>query len=495
MKVSSYQQTPAGIMSFLNLFAQHQLSFLLFKCEHIFAGQNKNLDILFATDSDYRRAAQLLEQQNLAVRLSEQVEKYKTMYAGFWNKQPLSIHLHREIAWHGLVALDKRRVFDRAQQVHQLIKIPSLEDSILIHAAHALFENFKVTEKEGKYLNLLNHASGKDLDQEYIAWQLRRHHWQFGFRRVLGHYLRNPAGGSLPKVTVVTAVILKLLPEPATAAYLAKKIGKRINRMFVPKRGGCLISLSGINGSGKTTLAKEVLSAYQPFLNHLGKKSKYYYFGWEPEFILTRLISRFLSRRKKRLFEEINFPTTNLPTTNLQTANLQTANLQIAPTPRFSLFQELLYLYLFWEFYYRYWKHLRFPLQQGHLIITDRYFYDLWGQYPYASKSLIMKRLLKLFPQPDFVYLLDADLNTLVKRGKADRRADRKNDQGNMEMNTGNGEKNIPTRTVLPFPYLQQQQQNYALLSALLPVQLLPITPDLDLRAARIIQQSWRKVL
>ncbi len=467
MKVSSYQQTPAGIMSILNLFTQHQLSFLLFKCEHIFAGQNKNLDILFATDSDYRRAAQLLEQQGLAVRLSEQVEKYKTMYAGFWNKQPLSIHLHREIAWHGLVALDKRRVFDRAQQVHPLIKIPGLEDSILIHAAHALFENFKVTEKEDKYLR---QAGGKDLDQEYIAWQLRRHHWQFGFRMVLGHYLRNPAGGSLPKATVVTAVILKLLPEPATAAYLAKKIGKRIHRMFVPKRGGCLISLSGINGSGKTTLAKEVLLAYQPFLHHLGKKSRYYYFGWEPEFILTRLISRFFSRRKKRLFEEINFPTTNF---------------QDAIPAKFSrfpgLFQEALFLYLFFEYYYRYWKHLRPGLKRGELLIADRYFYDLLGQYPYAARSPLMKRLVSLFPPPDYAYILNADLDTIVKRGKTDRR----NQDG----------LTATARTVLPWSYLQQQQQNYSLLSTLLPARLLATSQDLEQCAAQLVQQTWRKML
>src|SRR3989344_6372117 len=144
----AYRQTPLAIMNILKLFKQNQLNYILFKCDHIFEGKNKNLDILFKTNEEYRQAAQLLHQQGFVVRLSEQVERYKTMYCGLIAETMYSIHLHREIAWHGMIALDKQPVFQRAQQVHSLIIIPGKEDSILIHAAHVLFENFKVGERE-----------------------------------------------------------------------------------------------------------------------------------------------------------------------------------------------------------------------------------------------------------------------------------------------------------------------------------------------------------
>ena len=69
-------------MNILKLFKNNQLSSILFKCDHIFESHNKNVDILFKTDEEYRQAAQLLHQQGFVVRLSEQVERYKTMYCG-----------------------------------------------------------------------------------------------------------------------------------------------------------------------------------------------------------------------------------------------------------------------------------------------------------------------------------------------------------------------------------------------------------------------------
>ena len=104
MDLTTYQQTPKAITYLLNIFKEHHLNYLLFKCEHIFAGENKNLDILFETEQDYYTAGRLLEQQGFAVRLSERIEKYKTMYTGFCGQELYSIHLHREVAWHGLKA-------------------------------------------------------------------------------------------------------------------------------------------------------------------------------------------------------------------------------------------------------------------------------------------------------------------------------------------------------------------------------------------------------
>jgi len=107
----SYQKTPLGIMQILEIFQKNSLKYILFKCEHIFEGQNKNLDILFETTEDYKQAATILESYGFVVRLSEKVEKYKTMYCGLIRGTIYSIHLHREVAWHGMKALDKKQLF------------------------------------------------------------------------------------------------------------------------------------------------------------------------------------------------------------------------------------------------------------------------------------------------------------------------------------------------------------------------------------------------
>jgi thymidylate kinase len=42
----------------------------------------------------------------------------------------------------------------------------------------------------------------------------------------------------------------------------------------------------------------------------------------------------------------------------------------------------------------------------------------MYGHYPYARNSKLIKYLIKLFPKPDFVFLLDVDIETLIERRK-----------------------------------------------------------------------------
>ncbi len=469
----SYQQTIPGIMNVLQLFHQAKLSYILFKCEHIFAGENKNADILFETDDDYGQAARLLEQQGWALRFSERFEKYKLMYCGFADigkeKTFHFIHLHREIAWHGIKALDKKWVFERKKIVTPLIVVPSLEDSILIHAAHVLFENFKVTEKERPFLNQFldqNRSKNGDpkrdkkdlkpMDRKYLQQQLTHHKWKGGFVSVL-KYKDSP---TLPPGSITATWIKKLVQEPATAAYVGMKIAQKIFRPLQWKRRGCLIAFIGVNGSGKSTLARKTLEQYQPLTRHLGKKQQSYYFGWQPEFPLTKLLSRILQKNDKKLFQEINF---------------------VTKSKKFDLFQELLFIYLFFEFYYRYVCHLRPQLRQGNLIITDRYFYDLYGQYPYAGNSFLIKPLLHLFPKPDFTYLLDLEVEKLRKRGKINREAGK--------------EITAIERKIYPYDYLQQQRENYLFLQRYLSTRYLHTAMDIQQCTTTIILESWRKLL
>ena len=477
--MDGYQKTPQGIMQVLRLFHEHYLSYILFKCEHIFAGQNKNLDILFETDEEYRKAGELLEQRGFVVRLSESIEKYKTMYCGFIDldgKNPRhtssdlmhesldlmpksrdktfhSIHLHREIAWHGMKALDKKPLFKNAQQINSLIIIPSLENSILIHSAHILFENFKITEKEKIYLDQINNIG---LNHNYIKQQIKENHWEKGFKLIIKNKEKEYP---LNKSKIIASWANKLMLEPKTALYFSKKSIKRVLRPLTFKRKGNLIAFIGANGSGKSTLTRKILEHYQQLTAHLGIQQSYYYFGWKPTFSLTSIISKHFKKKDKKLFQELNFQ---------------------QKIKRFDLKQELLFLYQCFEYYYRYRKEILPLLKKNQLVVCDRYFYDIYGQYPYAKNSIIINHLLKIFPKPNFTYVLDLEEKKLQARDKTDK---------------NNATISSSERKVMSLEYLQQQRKNFHFIALFLKLKTIITERDIDLCSREIINETWKKLL
>jgi len=408
-----YKKTLPGIIKVLKLFSSNNLNYLLFKCDHIFNGQNKNLDILFETADDFKKARELLYNQGFRMRLSEKVEKYKEMLSGFIDNTMYSIHLHREIAWHGIKVLNKLPVFKRAIALNDLIKVPSLEDCILIHSGHVLFENFVITDKENFYLDQFKKA-----DNDYINKQLSWNRWKKGFNRIIIDRT------NLRLSEIITFWSEKLIHEPLVSLYLIKKMAKTIFRKLSLNRNGCMISFIGVNGSGKSTLTRELSENYKQTLKHLGKNFFIYYFGWKPKFFLTKMLS-------KRNENNHSFRKTVIKETRNRS---------------FSLVQELSYLYQWFELYYRYLSEVRPKLKKNYVIITDRYPYDLYGQHPSASKSLVLPLLLYLFPKPDFTYVLDAELKQLTNRDKTDKT------KGDI----------LPLkRAVFPLTYLKIQRNNY----------------------------------
>ena len=57
-------------------------------------------------------------------------------------------------------------------------------------------------------------------------------------------------------------------------------------------------------------------------------------------------------------------------------------------------------------------------LRRRKTIICDRYFYHMYGQYPYARNSRLMKILVKIFPNPDVIFLLTVPIEVLSSRRK-----------------------------------------------------------------------------
>ncbi len=458
-KILTYQQTPEEVMYFIHLFHQHNISYVLFKCDHIFAGVNKNLDILFETDIEYKKAAYILEKHNFVIQLSEKIEKYKTMYVGLYKNnpsKPLSIHLHREVAWHGLQALDKEPLFQRKQTITQLIIIPSIEDSILIHTAHILFENFKITEKEKIYLNQIDNIN---INREYIRTQIEKNHWRKGFNEVINLFKNEKI--YLKKSTIFSCWFEKLICEPLTTFYLFKKITTKIVRPLSIKNRGYLIALIGVNGSGKSTLARKLLFAYEPLTKHLNMSQEQIYFGWKPQFFLTKILSRVNKTTNTISFKELNLK-------------------KKKKEPKFSIGQECLFVYIFLEYIYRYYTSIYPKLKKNYLLITDRYFYDIYGQYPYSRKSIILPLLLKIFPKQNKTYILEVNITELQQRKKTDK---------------DNSQIIEKEREIFSNKYLEEQRKNYQHLNQIIKSTIIDTSKNISTNEQKIIQQTWKEIV
>ena len=373
---------PRELQRICSLISTAKLEYNLFKCEHIVEGANKNLDLLFLSNSDYQNASAILEKEGYLLYMDESVEKYKKMYVKVDKVNTIltAVHLHREIAWHGVPVLDKKKVFAGSKN-----NFPSSEDALLIHSAHALFENFKVSAFQKE---LLQKYSKESKDYAYVDQHLSAFGWKKAFHQfIINHY-------SVKKGMILSAYLGRFFRDPSLIASPLQKAGRRIWRSISLKRRGTLIAISGVNGSGKTTLVNQVLHNYQSITKFFHGQQGYYY-GWDPFLPLTKILSR--TAKNNNIYQKLN---------------------QKGLDHKADWKKEAILLYDCIEYLARYYAHIYPSLRQGKLVVTDRYCYDMYAQHSYAEKSRIMKILLPLFPKPDYFFVLHADIATIMNRDK-----------------------------------------------------------------------------
>lgn len=447
------KKIPSRLREVLERFNQENLRYNLFKCEHIFAGKNKNLDILFENDKDYHLAAELLEKEGFFCYMSESVEKYKKMYVQVKNNVLTAVHLHREIAWHGIKALDKSLVFKRENKVNDLVVVPSAEDALMIHVAHIIFENFRIKPHA---VDLIQNNLSQPLDWKYLNRVLIKEGWKEGFYHVLTQFKKKKQP---KKIQLYQLIIKKLLLQPTAWLSVLIKILKSVLKKTNPRRKGCLVAFIGVNGSGKTTMTKNVLTTYKPISDFFNGQ-KGYYFGWEPFLPTTKVISQMLKEKNKKTF------------------TVQEGKKAITKKPSF--LQEIIFIYNYFEYLARYLFRVYPDLRKNKLVVTDRYFYDLYGQYHYAPKSMILPLLLTIYPRPDYLYVLDTDIKTLTKRDK------------NTEIYSKI--KKDSERISRPVEDLLAQKERYLQLSKFFKVNIISTEKELSKNVKFVVGKTWRRL-
>ena len=379
------------------------------------------LDILFKNKSDYRAAISVLLEYGYKLYFTEKNEPYKTMLCKYENGFLQIMHMHRAVGWLGMVIMDSYNVVENRVKKGDFVYVPRDEDILIIHSGHILFENYEIKEYESDILNKL--VYNENLDWNYINKMVKKYNWYGAFHTFISNF-RSLSNSTifktkevpikLKKSFIVKSNFKKMFHKPLhTKFFLTKQFIQFFTKRISPRRKGILIVFEGVNGTGKSTLCKSVAEYYANLTEKIILKFNIYYFGWKPFLPTTKLLSKVFNQNGDGIYKK------------------SSSDKVIKSTPKFDLKMELFFLYVFIEDYLRYLFHILPKLRRREIVICDRYFYHMYGQYPYAKNSFLIRFLVKVFPNPDVIFLLTAPLEVLIERRKDMSKAnlERQNDQ------------------------------------------------------------------
>ena len=348
----------------------NNLNYVLIKYPYLIKKEINDIDVLLSND-DYYKAIKILESRGFKISLSEFNEKYKTLLSKFTGKKFIKIHLHREIAWNGVIALDKNLTLKR-KRIFKGFYVPSIEDSLLINTAHILLELKKIRAYEKK---LFSRIKQMPLDFGYIQQHLEMAGWKEQFFDLFNHN----------RISRKKTIISIIKNNPYLSFNFFTHYLKWVISQFKLSRK-IVIALLGPDGSGKSTIAKE-LKRYN---------FKVIYGGWKDHYLFTSKLLAYFGKTKAGMKKQKEF--------------------QLKREKKITFLQELIYLNYVFEHLARYavGSFLRFR----HNIVFDRYFIDVLMQDKNAEKSKIIKLAAKFFPKPKYIFYLFARPKVLINRKK-----------------------------------------------------------------------------
>ena len=161
-----------------------------------------------------------------------------------------------------------------------------------------------------------------------------------------------------------------------------------------------VICFLGTDGAGKSTIIRELAQD----LKGSDLTCHVEYFGWKPYLPTTKLISWILGKKRINIVEKMNEKSKDGKKTKEDKHH------------KIDLLQELLIGYYFIEYLSRYLIKIWPKKFKYQAILVDRYFYDFYAHYDYAPKSGLFRLLLRIFPRPNYLFLLIIDEKTAFLR-------------------------------------------------------------------------------
>lgn len=264
----------------LNLFALNKINSLPMKLY----SDDDDVDIVIINRNQYEKAIKVLLSKNWYKKNNR--SKLRERDKDFFHHRDSEyvIHLHKAFSWNTVTYLDSQTLWERKRVINE-IPIPSIEDELLIIAAHSLFENQYVKTEEVLYGRKLLESK---YDLNYMKNHAKSFHWENGLNIIIKKLKNNISSLSIYELLEIK--INKLKQDFGNISFRLFII-EIINyfcidwiwnyRIMLLKRltkRPAIISVSGVDGSGKTTGS---LFLYEEF-KKIGKQVKMIHTGTTP---------------------------------------------------------------------------------------------------------------------------------------------------------------------------------------------------------------------
>jgi hypothetical protein len=231
--------TNYAVRKIIPLFEERGLPLMTIKSFLPFPYVDSNLDLLTGKPDKLKDYIRLLIKSGYRRywNLADIREPMKQMY--FKQDIKLRLHLHSAISWNGIVCLSFEQVWNRRRLWKTSggnVYIPSIEDELLIMAAHALFENKYVSLHELLYWKKLVEG---DVDWKYIFNISESYGWQHGMIfftstmiqlvKLLG--MRTNLDHSFPQVSLSASVLFPyVIPARQNWNVTGRKLAADLRR-------------------------------------------------------------------------------------------------------------------------------------------------------------------------------------------------------------------------------------------------------------------------
>jgi hypothetical protein len=207
-----------------------RLRYFMMKSVRSYPYTDDDIDLVCAEKDFFGRYADALRSIGYEFKWNRSMLREPGKY--FFVKRPGAgpvIHLHRAVTWNGIEFLDAGTAWERSKTVNingYPVRVPSVEDEMLILAAHTFHENTYLTAGELLHIKgLRDSLKGRDMNMDYMLAMSERYNWKKAFEsyiRIEDAYYREliaPGRGKrlppyfIPAASLIPAYVSKVLRD------------------------------------------------------------------------------------------------------------------------------------------------------------------------------------------------------------------------------------------------------------------------------------------
>jgi thymidylate kinase len=382
---------------------RHNIKYALLRVDDIESLVENELDILVwpAHITEFRA---IMHEMNFVCWKSRKFLK-KEVYAQFDGNQLYLVDVHYALIQNGIQYMDMDGIFERLNLINDEFAVLSLEDQLLHYFYHNILGKHHV---QSKHLDSINRLTKCNPNMDYLKNKID----DPIIYSMFDGFIKTPESFHRKNDEVLRTVVLI---EKRLLARSYMNVIRVWYRKFilhkVDRRRGIHFALLGVDGAGKSSL----IDALKQKLDQTkGIKFKIVYMG--PWGHSRSQVHRWLKSKQITLPKEgseNSVSSEDGPLLNkLRPSSISK---MIKRTIKAMVYYGSVYV----ELWYRYFAEIRPSLNEGHIILSDRYIYDL--RYIYKKRIVKKHKLVRflvcqLFPSPDKVIFLHNDPDIIFKR-------------------------------------------------------------------------------